>query len=58
MAAKIKDALGVEVTLVPEGKGIFDVSVDNNLVYSKFKTGVFPEEDELVEALVTNYAQS
>ncbi len=51
MAAKIKAALGVEPTLVPEGKGIFDVALDGKLIYSKFQTGTFPDEKALVEEL-------
>ena len=51
MAAKIQDRLGVEVELIPDGRGIFDVTVDQALVYSKFKTGAFPDEDQLVAEL-------
>ena len=40
------------VELLPEGKGIFDVKVDNELVYSKYETGRFPDSSE-VAALIT-----
>ena len=57
MAAKIKETLGVEPRLIPEGRGIFDVMVDGNLVYSKFKTGTFPDDDQLVGLLLSNHVE-
>lgn len=58
MAAKISKSLGVEPQLVPQGRGIFDVTLDGKLVYSKFETGTFPDEDALVEQLVSEYGES
>ena len=55
LAAKIEKDLGVQVKLIPEGKGIFDVTVDGNLEYSKFQTGSFPQEEQLVSVLTTKY---
>ena len=55
MAAKIKEALGTEPKLIPEGGGIFDIMVEEELVYSKFKTGSFPDEEELIRELVSTY---
>ena len=55
MAAKIKESLGVEPRLIPEGRGIFDVVVDGNLVYSKFETGTFPDNDQLVGLLLSDH---
>jgi len=52
LAAKIEQALGVEPELIPKGGGIFDVVVDGDLVYSKFDTGTFPDEDKLVASLL------
>lgn len=49
MAARFEEAFGVRATLIPEGRGIFDVVVDGELVYSKFETGGFPDERDLVE---------
>ena len=43
------------MTLLPEGRGIFDVAVDGELAFSKFSSGGFPDEDELVAQLVTKY---
>jgi selT/selW/selH-like putative selenoprotein len=52
LAARIKESLGVEASLVPEGRGIFDIRVDGALVYSKFETGTFPDEARLVGQLL------
>ena len=45
-----KDALE-DVKLVPSSGGAFEVSLDGNLIYSKLKTGRFPEEKELTDAI-------
>ena len=55
LAAKIKQALGTEPELIPKGQGIFDVVVEGDLVYSKFKTGSFPDEEKLINELVSTY---
>jgi len=36
---------------VEGGKGIFDVTADGQLVFSKHKAGRFPDDDEVVSAL-------
>ena len=38
LAAKLEAAFQSEPVLVPEGKGIFDVVVNDQLVYSKHRT--------------------
>jgi selT/selW/selH-like putative selenoprotein len=55
LAARIRESLGVEPRLVPEGRGIFDVVVDGSPVYSKFETGTFPDEKQLVKQLLADY---
>jgi selT/selW/selH-like putative selenoprotein len=54
LAGKIKSELGVLPTLVASGGGVFEVSVDEELIYSKKKTGSFPDEEELVKRLSKN----
>lgn len=49
MAAELKDALSVEPKLIEGSKGIFDVTVDGKLVYSKHRTHKFPEQGEVVQ---------
>ena len=41
----------METVLFAEGKGIFDVVVDGDTVYSKYKTGRFPESNEVTAIL-------
>ena len=53
MAARLKDETGLEAELIPGGGGIFDVVADGELVYSKFKTGSFPDEGQVVALLAT-----
>ena len=40
-----------ELTLVPAGGGVFEVSFDGDLIHSKEKTGEFPDEQAIVDAL-------
>jgi len=51
LAASIKSALGIDATLVEGSNGIFDVSVDGDLVFSKYEHGRFPEADDLIAEL-------
>ena len=48
MAATLSKKLGVEAELIQGNKGIFDVVVDGDLIYSKHETGRFPEHDEIL----------
>ncbi len=47
----MESALGATTELLEGSGGIFDVRLDENLVYSKFETGDFPDEDALVGKL-------
>lgn len=38
-------------TLVPSKGGCFELKVGDRLLYSKLKTGRFPNEDEMVKAV-------
>ena len=53
MAEKIFDEFGREfsVLLVPGDKGIYDVTVDGELIYSKHETGRHAEWEEVAEQL-------
>jgi selenoprotein W-related protein len=37
--------------LIKSSGGVFEVTVDDKLVYSKKKTGEFPDEQQLVKQL-------
>ena len=41
---------GAEVELVPGVAGVFDITVDGQLKYSKKQTGRFPTDDEVIAA--------
>jgi len=51
LAATLKKELGVDAQLVRGSGGIFEVSVDNQRVFSKKDEGRFPAESEIVEKL-------
>ena len=39
------------MTLIPQGGGCFELSVNGELLYSKLKTGQFPDEQEMLVAV-------
>lgn len=41
----------VEVELIAGDRGIFDVTLDGALIYSKFKTGSFPRYREVPDLI-------
>jgi len=43
--------LGVDSELVASGGGVFEVSVDGRLVFSKRSLGRFPEDGEVLDLL-------
>ena len=40
-----------ELRLLPGGGGCFEVSLDGELIYSKLKTGKFPDETAIVDSV-------
>ena len=52
MAAELKQRFAVDAVLRPGHKGIFDVVVDGDLVYSKYETHRFPRPNEVGDAIV------
>ena len=40
-----------ELKLVPEGGGCFEISINGDLIYSKLKTGKFPEEKWVLDSV-------
>ena len=51
MAAAISRDFDNGTELLPGGKGIFDVVVDGELIYSKYETGRFPEDEEVLSKI-------
>jgi selenoprotein W-related protein len=39
------------LTLVPSGGGAFELSANGELLYSKLKTGEFPDEQAIIDLL-------
>jgi selT/selW/selH-like putative selenoprotein len=54
LAALLKKHCGHEVELIKSTGGVFEVVVNNVLVYSKKETGEFPDEQALVKQLVNS----
>jgi selenoprotein W-related protein len=48
---ELKKNLGAEIELVASSNGIFDVSLDGNMIYSKFEQGHFPQADEIIQLI-------
>jgi selT/selW/selH-like putative selenoprotein len=46
----LEQRYGAEVELVPGVGGVFDITVDGQLKYSKKQTGRFPTDDEVIAA--------
>jgi len=40
-----------ELRLIPGGGGCFEISINGDLIYSKLKTGKFPEETWVLESV-------
>jgi selT/selW/selH-like putative selenoprotein len=51
LAAKITEVTGAEPELCRGAGGIFDVTRDDDLLFSKHKEGRFPEESEILALL-------
>ena len=56
MAEKLKKAFDAPVDLVKGSNGIFNVEQEEKLVYSKHKTGEFPDEETLINEIKSNYS--
>jgi selenoprotein W-related protein len=45
------------ITLVPSGGGCFELSANGELLYSKLKSGQFPDEQSIVDMLEKRVAK-
>jgi selenoprotein W-related protein len=41
----------VDLKLIPGGGGCFELTVNGELIYSKLKTGKFPDEEAMLAAV-------
>ena len=51
MEDAILSEIDADVELIRGGGGVYDVTVDGELLYSKHETGRFPEEVEILDKL-------
>lgn len=51
MAKAIQKKLMIKPSLIKSGGGIFDVTVDGKLIFSKKLEGRFPEQDEIIDKI-------
>ncbi len=51
LAAKIAEELGIEAQLIKGAAGVFDVIVDDAVVFSKVEEQRFPQDIEIIDAL-------
>ncbi len=52
MADAVKEALGIETDFIPGGKGIFEMKLDGQIVWTNDdRRGVKPSNEEAVEAV-------
>ncbi|MBT4864003.1 MAG: hypothetical protein HON53_02635 [Planctomycetaceae bacterium] len=51
MAEAIKEATGIDATLIEGKGGIFDVVADGKMIFSKHEVDRFPTHEEILESL-------
>ena len=51
LADEIKQETGIVPTLEPGSGGVYDISADGKLLYSKHQTGCFPDNQEILEKI-------
>jgi selenoprotein W-related protein len=51
LAVEIKKEFGIDAELIKGKGGVFDVTKDGKLIYSKHQTHRFPEIKEIIELL-------
>ncbi len=52
MEAELKQSfVGMDITLISSGGGVFEVTIDGDLIFSKKALDRFPEKDEIVRII-------
>ncbi|NIL99666.1 MAG: SelT/SelW/SelH family protein [Acidobacteria bacterium] len=51
MAAELKEKFGVDCELIASGGGVYEVTVDDTLLFSKKALGRFPDDDEVIRLI-------
>ena len=52
--AELEDAVGSSAELIKGANGVFDVTFDGELVFSKHKEGRFPESGEVSKRIAAS----
>ena len=47
----MKKNLGADIELIAGSNGIFDITLDGNMIYSKLEQGRFPQPDDIIELI-------
>jgi len=47
----LKKNLGAEIELIAGSNGVFDITVDGRMIYSKFEQGRFPQSQEIINRI-------
>jgi len=51
MGEELQKNLAVEIELIAGSNGIFDVTVDGRMIFSKYEQGRFPQADEIIRLI-------
>jgi selT/selW/selH-like putative selenoprotein len=51
MGEELQKSLGSEIELIAGANGIFDISLDGRMIFSKFEQGRFPRPDEIIKLI-------
>jgi selT/selW/selH-like putative selenoprotein len=54
LAALIRETAGVDPQLIASGGGAFEIRVNDELIYSKLKTGEWPDFDAIAGQVKSN----
>ena len=54
MGDELKKNLNADIELIAGANGIYDVSVDGRMVFSKFEQGRFPQAEEIISLIQGN----
>jgi len=51
LGEELNKNFGADIELVAGSNGIFDISLDGNMIFSKFEQGRFPQSDEIIKLI-------
>jgi selT/selW/selH-like putative selenoprotein len=48
---ELKKNLGADIELIAGSNGVFDISLDGTMIYSKFEKGRFPQTEDVLNII-------